>query len=223
MWRKRLDGVASVSMIVVAVVLLFNLLKSTAEPPIRPPVRIPEHPVSLDGLAVKGDPKSKVGLVIYSDFQCPFCRRFAVEVLPAIDRTLVTTGLVRTAFKHLPAESVHPAAFGAATLAECGRHAGNFWGVHDRLFAQPILTPDTVAALAQREGIQLDSVCWTRDGQMAVKQHQAEAERLGIVSTPTFLIGSLVDNQLSVKNVLIGYQSVEAITAVVTALRSPED
>jgi protein-disulfide isomerase len=73
----------------------------------------------------------------FSDFQCPFCTRFSVEVLPAIKRDLLTRGDVRFEYHHFPLQSIHPNAFPAAEASECILDlAGDdaFWSFHDALF-----------------------------------------------------------------------------------------
>src|SRR6187551_2561046 len=73
-----------------------------ARTPPPPPVEaapLPKEPISIAGAATKGSPQAKVALVIYSDFECPFCARFANDTWPALDSKYVASGRVRVAFR----------------------------------------------------------------------------------------------------------------------------
>jgi protein-disulfide isomerase len=68
-----------------------------------------------------------------SDFQCPWCARFARETLPILEREYITTGRVRLIFVNFPLPN-HRNAVPAAELAMCGARQGKFWELHDLLF-----------------------------------------------------------------------------------------
>ena len=223
-WRSGLDLLASVGMIVVAGVLLINgRAFRVSAPPRTLSVKLPSEPLPLDGLATKGSRQSQVGLIVYSDFECPFCRRFAVDVLPVLERELIDRDLLLFAFKHLPLESIHPQALAAATLAECGNRNGDFWKIHDRLFAATAISQALIETLAAEANLTRDSSCMTSEGAAVVRQHQKEAEGLGITGTPTLLLGRLqTDGRLLVKKILTGVQSAEAIASAVNALRAAD-
>lgn len=86
------------------------------------------------GDAYKGNPQAKLAVIEFTDFQCPACRTHAVEAQPAIDAALVDPGKVLWVIKHLPLR-MHARALVAAVAAECGGEQGEFWPMHDRLFA----------------------------------------------------------------------------------------
>jgi protein-disulfide isomerase len=206
-------------MIGVALVLLVNGRVFPAEAP-RKSVTLPVEPVPLDGLATKGSRQSPVGLIMYSDFECPFCRRFAVDVLPVVQRDLIETGLLLVAFKHLPLESIHRRALASATLAECANRRGEFWKVHDRLFSAAALSTAMIDALTLEVGFNQESSCLAGDGIAIVREHQKSAEAMGISGTPAFLLGPLqTDGRVLVKRALRGFQSAAAIAAAVKAMK----
>ena len=205
-------------MILVAVVLLANgrVFRADAS---RKGVTLPIEPVPLDGLATKGSRESPVGLIVYSDFECPFCRRFAVDVLPVVEKDLIDTGLLLVAFKHLPLESIHRHALASATLAECANRQGQFWKIHDRLFSLATISTPGVEALAEGMGFTRDSRCLAREGIAVVREHQKAAAAMGISSTPAFLLGPLqTDGRLLVKRTLRGLQTAAAIASAVKTL-----
>jgi protein-disulfide isomerase len=134
---------------------------------------------------------ARVEVVLYSDFQCPFCSLFAGAF-----RELQAKGVegVQTdvRFKHFPLDELHPAARLAHQAALAAGEQGKFWEMHDLLFADhSSLTRARVAQLAAKLG--LDPARFTRDlDSERVKQviaaDRAEGERLGVQGTPTFFV-----------------------------------
>jgi protein-disulfide isomerase len=154
---------------------------------------LPSFPVSLVGAATKGQASAPVVLLAFSDFECPFCRRFAMDTLPAIDREYVTTGKVRVAFRHMPLESIHKNALQAAVAAACADAQGRFWEMHDRLF----LDPQQMGAgnfwnVAGALGLDRAtfSRCLRSDVVKAVRRDQELAAELAVRGTPAFFVGT---------------------------------
>jgi protein-disulfide isomerase len=130
-------------------------------------------------------------VVVFSDFQCPFCR----EVAEALGRLRSERPRdVRVVFKHLPIPS-HPKARAAAVASqvvflEAGSDA--FWRFHDRCFSNPheLETP-TLTAWARDEGVRADAIVERGPhAEKIVGQHVDLAERLGIRGTPRLYINA---------------------------------
>lgn len=138
-------------------------------------------------------------LTVYelSDFQCPYCRRQAVEVLPTLEKEFIATGKVRWIFLNLPITQLHPNAVAAAEFAMCAAKVDRFWPVHDLLFAYqekwaPLKDPGPfLMSLADSAGIPRDSLLGclqTREMQALVKAEAEGAAMSGVSSTPTVYI-----------------------------------
>jgi protein-disulfide isomerase len=82
----------------------------------------------------KGSAKAPVTVYEMSDFQCPFCRRHAVEWFPILEREYIATGKVRWIYINLPIPSLHANAVAAAEFALCAGQQGKFWPAHDLLY-----------------------------------------------------------------------------------------
>src|SRR5687768_11339811 len=82
----------------------------------------------------KGAASAPVTVYEMSDFQCPYCRKHALEVFPAIEKDYVQTGKVRWVYINFPLVSIHANALPAAELAMCAARMGKFWPVHDLLY-----------------------------------------------------------------------------------------
>jgi protein-disulfide isomerase len=81
-----------------------------------------------------GPANAKVTLVIFSDFECPYCRAFAKTVRDNIPQKYPNE--VRVVFKDFPIEKLHAWAFAAAEAAHCiaAQKPDAFWGFHDWIF-----------------------------------------------------------------------------------------
>jgi protein-disulfide isomerase len=143
-----------------------------------------------------GPANAKVVLTEYSDFQCPYCR----EVQSTVKQILrAYRNDVKLTFKHLPLE-IHPLAFRSAQAAFCAGKQNFFWKFHDALF-QAELSAEVLTKLAQDLGLdvaQYEKCVASAESRAAVLNSLAEAQQLGINSTPTFLInGKLMRGALS--------------------------
>jgi len=83
-----------------------------------------------------GAPDALVEMTIYSDFECPYCRNFALAAVPAIVAEFVHTGQVRLRYVYFPLAATHRNAVAAAKAAHCAGLAGRFWGFHDYLYVR---------------------------------------------------------------------------------------
>jgi len=79
---------------------------------------------------VKGDLNAPVKIMVYSDFECPFCASF-VSTLNQVEKEFGEKVVI--AFRHYPLRS-HFNAIPAANASECASDQGKFWEMHDLLF-----------------------------------------------------------------------------------------
>src|SRR5215210_7587961 len=108
-----------------------------------PPLRPEDH--------VEGPADAPLELVMYGDFQCPFCTA-AQPILRRVRDRL--DGRLRFAFRHFPLPDLHPDAERAAEASEAAAAQGAFWPMHDALYgARGELGQANVVALAGGLGI----------------------------------------------------------------------
>jgi protein-disulfide isomerase len=209
--------------VLVASILVIRHVLTTPAPPrpaLRPEIQLPGSAVSIEGAKLKGSEQAKVVLIEYSDFQCPFCTRFATQVLPVLEKEYVTQGKLRIAFRHLPLVSIHPHAEAAAAAAECAADQGRFWDLHDGFFRQAELTADRIAAEVAR--LALDQkrydACMDADAIERVRTEAATAQRFKIASTPAFLVGEIqADGKVLIRRSIGGAQPVEQFRKAIEA------
>ncbi|HEY3289952.1 MAG TPA: DsbA family protein [Anaerolineae bacterium] len=173
-------------------------------------------PINMDKITVrqnniKGAAAATVTLIEYSDFQCPFCKRFHDTILPRIVTDYVTPGKVKLAYKNfafLGDESKW-----AAQGAECAADQGRFWDFHDLLFSRQ--TGENVGTFTKanllnyaREltfDIPAFQACLNGDKTLErVQTDTSEGNTLGVRGTPSFVING---------KLLVGAQPYEAFKA----------
>jgi len=139
-----------------------------------------------------GPQDAPITIVEFSDFQCPYCRRWHEEVF----ETLLGSypGQIRIVYRHLPLTSIHPDAFAAAEAAMCAGEQSAFWEYHDKLFSSETLGTGIYTQYAQELNLDMTAfdACMTGHRfQQAIQKDSDFAINLGISSTPTFFINGL--------------------------------
>jgi len=90
---------------------------------------------------IKGNPNAPIKIVEYSDFECPFCKRFHDTMNQIMDE-YAESGQVAWVYRHFPLEQLHPVkAMAEAVASECVAEQGgdiSFWQFADRFME---LTP----------------------------------------------------------------------------------
>jgi protein-disulfide isomerase len=147
----------------------------------------------IDGYPSKGNQSAKLILIEFTDYQCPFCSRHVQQTLPRIERDYINTGQVRYVLRDFPLESIHKDALKAAEAAHCAGEHGQYWQMHDRLFAtQNALGRDHLSAHAGVLGLDVQSFqrCLDSDKYaVKIRQDLAEAQKMNIRATPSFFLG----------------------------------
>jgi protein-disulfide isomerase len=154
----------------------------------------------------KGSPKAPITVYEMSDFQCPYCRSFALETFRALEQEYISPGKVRWVFVNFPLTSLHANAVAAASTAVCAARQDAFWPVHDLLYAHqdtwaPLKEPGPfLLSLADSVGISKPKLLECVKSPATVSEIRSEAEgaeRAGAGSTPTFYIeGGLLEGAL---------------------------
>lgn len=157
-----------------------------------------ETPPATDGFRgfTLGSDSAPVEVTEYSDFECPYCARFAAVQMPTIRAQLIETGRLRWRFRDFPLAS-HQYSRYASHAAHCAAEQGRFWEMHDQLFynhgwAQTGRNPSgTFRDFARAVGLDVAAY----DACMASGRHagrieasRREGDRLGVRETPSFYV-----------------------------------
>ena len=187
-------GVALVFLVVIGV------LFAAVTTPTTPTQNISIAPVSSRDIST-GNPKAKVTLIEYADFQCPACATYHTIVNQLLD---TYKDKVFYVYRIFPLEQAHTNSLISAQAAYAAYKQGAFFKYDDLLFAKQndwatLQNPqDTFISYAQ--GLKLDVSKFTNDmnsseTQKYVKDSENEAQSEGINSTPSFFInGNIIQN-----------------------------
>ncbi|QNI86437.1 putative oxidoreductase [Synechococcus sp. PROS-7-1] len=149
----------------------------------------------LQGDPVLGKPSAPITIVEFSDYQCPYCRRFQQQVFPKLKREFIDEGLVRLIHKDLPLP-FHQQAETSAAVARCAEQQDAFWPVHQALYDQQSCLecrgPIAIAVAAGLNGDELDRCLRQPAILEAVRSNRSESTLHDISATPTFVIGPTI-------------------------------
>ncbi|MBA2505917.1 MAG: thioredoxin domain-containing protein [Thermoleophilaceae bacterium] len=195
--RRRLFQLAGgiVLAAIVAVVLVVTLDGEDKDD--RPaPKAGPFHGLPQDGPTL-GEKDAPVTLVEFADLQCPFCRDYAVGVLPALVDKYVKTGRVRMEFRVIGI--LGPDSERAALFAEAAGLQDKLWQFTEAFFENQgqentgYVTDDFLRRVAgEVPGLDVDKLFDDAAGDEAKRRSAAAtalAERRGVNGTPAFFAG----------------------------------
>lgn len=162
-----------------------------AAAPSRPPVP-KTATVSIKGASYMGSPGAEVTVVEFTDFQCPYCKRFVDNTFPALKKEFVDSGKVKWVVRDLPL-GFHKNARKAAQAAHCAGEQGKFWDMRSELFTNSKqLDADKLPGYANSIGLDMTSfsACLASNRHLAeIDQSVRDAGSVKITGTPTFVIG----------------------------------
>jgi protein-disulfide isomerase len=156
--------------------------------------------ISLEGEPVLGEEDAPVTLLIYEDFECPYCEQLEMNAMPEIVDNYVETGKVKLVWKDRPLSRLHPWAADAAATMECVyREGGNdaFWPVKNQIFEnqKSISTSNVQSKIKQwaaNEGVSESAVqtCLDNGNPMEeVNNDSSNGRAAGVSGTPTVFVG----------------------------------
>ena len=151
--------------------------------------------INIAGSPFKGTADAPVTLVLFTDFQCPYCARIG----PLLNQVLEKNqGKARLVFKNFPL-STHPFARKASAAALAAGRQGKFWEYHDRLFQNYNRLNDQVLQ-EQAQQLGLDMQKFQKDMNdpetlLRINQDYQDGAKAGVRGTPTvFVNGALLRN-----------------------------
>lgn len=138
---------------------------------------------------IRGPADAPFTLVEYGDFECPFCGR-STGMIGELQEEMGDE--LRYVFRHLPLPDVHPHAELAAEAAEAAARQGEFWPMHDLLYAhQGELDIEDLIGYAGHLDLDVDRfVADIREGGTStrIREDAASADASGAHGTPTFFV-----------------------------------
>jgi protein-disulfide isomerase len=154
---------------------------------------IKRYDVAEAGNPAIGPADAPVKIIEFSDYQCPYCKRW----YDTVNARLLAdyAGKIRFVYRDLPLSSIHPEAQGAAEAADCAGEQNVYWQYHDALFEGKYgLGAQAYPLYAADLGLDVNvfNTC------VAERRYQSEVENdaqvgigLGLNGTPTFFVNGL--------------------------------
>ncbi len=164
-----------------------------------PADQIPPVPLPQDGDWMMGSKDAEFSVIVYTDFQCPYCSQAA----PELERFQADFGdRVNVVIRHFPLISIHDRAMSAARAAEAAGVQGKFFEMHDALFLSQSTWGATGYTITQfdqfaqnlAQQIGLDTKKFSEDYQSDTIQAKLDvayndaSEKIGLSGTPSVFI-----------------------------------
>ena len=151
------------------------------------------YEIPTEGYPSLGPEDADIVLVEFSDFQCPYCKRWFDETYKPL--MAAYPGQIRLVYRNLPLTSIHPQAMSAAIASLCANEQGAYWPYHDKLFGGE-LELGREAYLQYASELELDGAAFEScldSGQFddSLQQDMDFSLNLGVRSTPTFFVNGL--------------------------------
>lgn len=162
--------------------------------------------VTADNDPVLGDPNAPITIIEFSDYQCPFCRKFYSDTFEQLKKNYLDTGKAKLVFRDFPL-TIHPAAQSAAEAAECVRAQGGdtaYWDMHNTLFEEQNkqdsgdahgrvtktidFTQQDLITWAATLGYDIEGCLKTGAFTREVQRDIRDGTAAGVVDAPTFFI-----------------------------------
>ncbi|MBN2342406.1 MAG: DsbA family protein [Deltaproteobacteria bacterium] len=141
-----------------------------------------------------GAENPSVTVVVFSDFQCPFCAKAAKMVKKVTD---AYPDDVRLVFKHFPLAEIHPDAMLGSRAAYAAFRQGKFWEMHDTLFSRGAagFDPEVLRVMAAGLGLDVDRFeedLVSESAKSAIEADMALGQKLGVDGTPKIFVNGRV-------------------------------
>jgi len=152
-----------------------------------------------------GKQDSKVRIVEFADFQCPYC----LEVFGVVREIITKYGdQIHFVYRDFPVLDLHPDAQKAAEAGQCANEQGKFWPMHDKLFInQNDLSLASLERYAEEIGLDikvfkncLNSNKYSKE----VERDYLDGQILGVKGTPTFFINNFRISGAIPRDIFIG-------------------
>jgi glutaredoxin len=154
------------------------------------------YPIDITNRAVKGPADAKVTIVVFDDYQCPYCarlERFIEQVLEQFPNE------VKYVIKHFPLSS-HAFAHQGAMAALAAEKQGKFWEFHSRLLeSHDQVKEQKILEIAGELGLNMDQ--FSKDRQLAssrqlIQEDIENGRTIGVTGTPSaFINGKRIRNR----------------------------
>jgi len=157
------------------------------------PQQVQRYDVPEDDDPVFGPDEAPITIIEFSDFECPYCRRWHLEVWPQIQANYGDQ--VRLVYRDFPLTTIHANATPAAAAANCAGEQDSYWEFNELLFSMELgLDTSAYEQYAVNLGLDMDAFNECLDSGRQNDEINGDYEyaaNLGVRSTPTFFVNGI--------------------------------
>ena len=193
--------------------------KSLVDQPSGPNYNLSAVTTSYENDFVLGNVNAPYSLIVYSDFQCPFCSKFFPT---AKDFAVNSSGEVNLVLRHFPLD-FHQIADDLSIMAECIGKVSSpaaFWNFTEFAYKAGNIQNTESLLTGFKKAYNMESlnikICRESSGIKAkVDQHISEAKAIGITGTPTSI---LVNNKSKNSKLMMGIKPINALKQILSGM-----
>jgi protein-disulfide isomerase len=160
---------------------------------VEPTPEFRRYDIPEDDDPILGPAEAPITIIEFSDYECPYCRKWHEEVLPSLQAEYGDQ--IRLVYRDFPLTSIHSNAMPAAAAANCARDQDMYWEYNEKLFGMKLnLGTSTYQTYAEELGLDMDAFNECLASGRYVDEVEADYEfavNLGIRSTPTFFVNGI--------------------------------
>jgi protein-disulfide isomerase len=166
-------------------------------------LKAPVVQVGTGGRPEKGPKNAPVTMIVFSDYECPFCRRAETTVEEVLKKY---EGKIKYVFRDYPLP-FHAKAKPAAVAANCAIPEGKYFEYNQKLFVTD-LSPENYKKIAADLGLDQKKFdeCIAKNDEKSIDQDLADGAAVGVNGTPAFFING---------RMLSGAQPFEAFKVII--------
>jgi len=219
--RSRLMIIAGI--VVLAVIVVGFVILQSNPVPTGEVAGVTPRSYGQTDMNTMGDPNAPVRVDVWEDLQCPACLRWSANIEPLLVENYVNTGKVYLVFNHFPFLDDYAStkeSDRAANASMCAGEQGQFWQYKEIVFAnwngenQGAYSDSNLVAFAETLGLNMDqfnSCVQTNKYKAQVDQSYNEGVAMGISSTPTTFVNSVLVTNPDGPNLVPTYENIAAM------------
>jgi len=169
-----------------------------------------------------GSQDARIAIVEFSDYQCPYCKRFQTEVFPELNKEYIDSGKIAFVYKDLPLP-FHANSKSAAVAANCANEQNDYWGYQEALFDdQAALGRNHYLDLAKQHKLDTAKFSACLDDKKQIEEIDndlAYGGSLGVDGTPSFFIGKIdQSDRIVAARLVVGAQPLPVFKQLIDGL-----
>ena len=167
--------------------------EAAAQPEAEPTPEFRRYDVPEDDDPVWGPQEAPITIIEFSDYECPYCRKWHVEVWPLLQASYGDQ--IRLVYRDFPLTSIHSNATPAAAAANCAQEQDMYFPFSEKLFEMKLnLGKTTYQKYAEELDMDMETFNECLESGRYLEEVEADYEyaaNLGVRSTPTFFINGI--------------------------------